>query len=353
MHAAWEHVRNIFKSPRTAPAPGHRTTTVVPTFVGGDEDGKIFAEYKGVKVRSDVPYIQAQIETIARAPKFQKWVDSFNRDEIDFREFVVTDVDFFGPVTPNKLGFLKGRGVAFDKMTGEVIPAIAFIRGAAVAVLIVVRVVETNQRYVLMCKQLRFPSGRALIEACAGMIDECTREVVGVVFKEVKEETGFTISEDCLSSLGFVRPSGGGCDEVIHLYSWETEISEAEFREKQMRTFGEEGSHERIKLIFYEFNEFDDIVDTLGDVKAECCWRRYRKGASLNILETPSRKDITHPKEGRVWSHVPHAEKVSVRSVPPVLLPPLVTSQRTNSRGSDMGSTPADCLEEMSIKSFG
>jgi ADP-sugar diphosphatase len=206
--------------------------------------------------------------------KFRNWIDEFNLDEIDLREFNVTDVDFFGPILPNKLGFVKGYGVAFDKATGEAIPAIAFIRGNSIAVLIVVKVRETGKLHVLMCKQLRFPAGKSLIEACAGMIDDKTKNVVGVVFNEVKQETGFIIQQDELIELGSIRPSGGGCDEVIHLYAWETEISQNEYDEKLVNVYGE-GAYEKIKLIFYDFETFDDILDQVGDVKAECCWRRY------------------------------------------------------------------------------
>jgi hypothetical protein len=44
-----------------------------------------------------------------------------------------------------------------------------------------------------------------------------------------------------------------------------------------------EGDHEKIKLVFYKFDEFDDIVDTIQDVKAECCWRRYLKKKSITF----------------------------------------------------------------------
>lgn len=233
-------------------------------------------DYKGVKIKAGFPHLEGKMEAIVAAPKFTRWFDEFNFDEIDLREFAVTDVDFFGPVDPKRLGFVKGTGVAFDKETGDAIPAIVFIRGAAVAVLIVVKVRETDKRYVLLCKQLRFPSGRSLIEACAGMVDHATRNIVGVVFNEVKEETGFVINETALIQLGEIIPSGGGCDEIIHLYAWETEVSLAEFEEKQIKVYGD-GKHEKIKLIFYEYDTFDNEVGALGDVKAECCWRRYLK----------------------------------------------------------------------------
>jgi hypothetical protein len=232
--------------------------------------------YNGILIKAAHDHITSKLQAIVDAPKFKKWLDDFNRDEIEFIEFTVTDVDFFGPPVPNKLGFVKGYGLALDKGTGEPIPAIAFLRGDAVAVLIVVRVKETGLNHIMLCKQLRFPSGGSLVEACAGMIDHQTRNVVGVAFNEVKEETGFILNEEDLISLGSIRPSGGGCDEIIHLYAWETEITQSEHDEKKRNIYGE-GAYEKIKLEFYDYETFDDTLDVLQDVKAECLWRRYKK----------------------------------------------------------------------------
>ena len=109
-----------------------------------------------------------------------------------------------------------------------------------------------------------------------GMIDHNTKNVSGVVFNEVHQETGFTITEESLLSLGSIRPSAGGCDEVIHLYAWEAEISQAEYDKKLANVYGE-GSYERIKLLFYDYDTFDNTLDEIGDAKAECCWRRYQR----------------------------------------------------------------------------
>jgi 8-oxo-dGTP pyrophosphatase MutT (NUDIX family) len=137
-----------------------------------------------------------------------------------------------------------------------------------------------------LCTQLLFPGGAAKIEACAGRID-ADAAVIGVVFAEVREETGFHIVEADLLNLGKITPSAGGCDEEIHLYAWETTITQEEFNEKERRVFGE-GAYEKIKLIFYPYEEFDDILDEIGDVKAECCWRRYQKHLMKTTLASAS-----------------------------------------------------------------
>lgn len=232
--------------------------------------------YRGIKLKAGFAHLESKMSAISEAPKFRKWLDDFKLDQILLKEFVVTDADFFGAVVPARLGFIKGYGVACDPQTGVEIPAIAFIRGDAVAVLIVVRVQETGKKYVLLCKQLRFPAGRALIEACAGMVDDNSGNVVGVAFNEIKEETGFIINVSQLIKLGAIRPSPGGCDEMIHLFAWETTITEAEFKEKSDKIYGVD-EHEKIHLMFEDFDTFDAYVDTLEDAKAECCWRRYLK----------------------------------------------------------------------------
>lgn len=253
-----------------------------------EEEVKLRLECNGVSIIAEYPHLNSKLSAICDSPKFTDWVKGFfDQKEITLQEFHVTDVDFFGPVNPSRLGFVKGFGIAHDATNGDAIPAIAFIRGGAVAVLIIVNVVETGAKYVLLCKQLRFPSGGMKVEACAGMVDHRTATVVGVAFNEVKEETGFVITESDLIQLGQITPSAGGCDEIIHLYAWETSINQEEFEEKQRKVYGE-GQYEKIKLLFYPFDKFDDVLDQIGDVKAECCWRRY-----LNFLKRNCRASLS------------------------------------------------------------
>lgn len=72
------------------------------------------------------------------------------------------------------------------------------------------------------------------------------------------------------------------CLSYIYLCR-ETEISQSEYEEKLHNIFGE-GAYEKIKLVFYDFDSFDSILDDIGDAKAECCWRRYCR-SSLRKLK--------------------------------------------------------------------
>lgn len=240
--------------------------------------------YNGVMLTAKYPQLEDKLEAISNSPKFKNWVDKIDKNIIRINEFIVSDCDFFGPVKPDKLGFVKGRGIGIEVKNGKPIASnIVFIRGGSVAVLIVVTILETRQKKVILCKQLRFPSGCELIEACAGMLDDQVEDakVEGVAFKELREETGFDVRACDLIKLGKIIPSGGGCDEEISLYAWEGNITQVEYYKKLSSVFGE--GNESIQLKSYPFETFDDVLDEIKDVKAECCWRRYLKFKSKTI----------------------------------------------------------------------
>jgi len=242
--------------------------------------------YKYVNVFTEYPHIQNKLDAIVNSPKFKNWVDNITLSDIILKDFNVTDVDFFGKVSPEKVGFIKGKCTAYNKKTGnQIMSNIVFCRGNSVSVLIIITIKETSQKYVLLCKQIRLPVGKVLVEACAGMLDDKVEnsEVLGVVFKEIKEETGFEIKKNDLIKLGNpIIPSGGGCDENIQLFAWETTISQSDFFDKQTKMFGCTEENESIQLIFYDYDKFDNVLDEIGDVKAECCWRRYKRLIKMN-----------------------------------------------------------------------
>jgi ADP-sugar diphosphatase len=248
---------------------------------------KPFIDYRGIRIFSGFLHLDRILEAIVNAPKFKNWIDKLiDARTIQITEFTVTDCDFFGPVVPERLGFVKGFGNPIDIRTGQKVPSnIVFIRGGSVAVLIIVKVINPNNTFtkkIILCEQVRFPTGKCLIEACAGMLDDkvADSQVLGVVFNELKEEAGFIVKAHELIPLGKIIPSGGGCDEEISLFAWETTISYDEFIQKQNTVFGD--SQESIKLRCFDFNSFDDALDEIGDVKAECAWRRYLRWCRMN-----------------------------------------------------------------------
>ena len=74
-----------------------------------NNDHSVSFVYNDILIKSANPSVTTKLSAIVEAPKFKKWLDDFNKDEINFKEFYITDCDFFGPVAPNRLGFVKGE----------------------------------------------------------------------------------------------------------------------------------------------------------------------------------------------------------------------------------------------------
>lgn len=127
-----------------------------------------------------------------------------------------------------------------------------YFRPDAVTVLLA----DSVNRTFLMTKQFRLPShlnGNEtgfLVEACAGLIDECeTPEETA--FREVDEELGYPIQN--LKKIGGVYTSAGGITEFLHMYI-------AEYDSKGTHGAGggleEEGEDiERLEMSFDEARE--------------------------------------------------------------------------------------------------
>ena len=244
------------------------------------------------------PHLEASLNALVMAPKFIKWLQRMNPDQVKINSITITDINWFSAVpTPSKLGFVKCSLDAIDKTTGKKIASnIAFVRGDSVAILIIVKIAngskdvtkdvtkdvskdmtkDMTKEYVLLCEQMRLPAGERKKEICAGMVD-AEGNLASVSLKEVKEETGFVINNISeLTSLGSVFTSPGGLDEEVHLYSWTTTISQKEFKEKQSKLYGNQEEQEEIKLSFVEINRMlESTLREIGDVKAECALFRH------------------------------------------------------------------------------
>jgi 8-oxo-dGTP pyrophosphatase MutT (NUDIX family) len=69
---------------------------------------------------------------------------------------------------------------------GKSLPNYVFLRGGAVAVLLLIN------KKMLLVRQYRVPLQRYILESPAGMLDE-EGDFSGVAAKEIEEETGFKI----------------------------------------------------------------------------------------------------------------------------------------------------------------
>ena len=235
-----------------------------------------------VEIIPKFAHLEDQMDALIQAPKFINWLKKFDQDQIQVRTVTITDIDWFS-ATPNplKLGFVKCSTEAYDYKTGKKIMSnISFIRGDSVAILILVKVLnkdaKKDKEYVLLCEQHRLPIGRKALEIVAGMMD-AEGNILSVVLKEVKEETGFDIKHKSeLQALGSYFASPGGSDEAINLFAWTTAISQAEFQTKQEKMYGCALENEEIKLSFVELEEFKKkTMYDIGDAKAEIAMTRF------------------------------------------------------------------------------
>jgi ADP-sugar diphosphatase len=246
-------------------------------------------EYNGVTLNAASVHILPYLETVNNSPKYRFWVDQFKeQNQLVMKRFVLTDVpNFFGPKTPERLGFFKGYGEVYDAATKEVIPSnIAFCRGECDACLVVARVklvneqgIITEKKMIPLVEQARFASGGYRVEAMAGMRDERTGSLKGPIVTEMEQEFGIKISEDDprLKRLPGSKswPSPGGCDEAIYHWYFEMDIDEAKYHEMCTRTYGE-GDHEKIRIRFFDWDTIDETLNEIGDYKASDMVRRYR-----------------------------------------------------------------------------
>ncbi|KAF9137952.1 hypothetical protein BGX30_009751 [Mortierella sp. GBA39] len=164
----------------------------------------------------------------------------------------VKSVDYFGP----RIGFVNLAVDAELTESGQKPPGLVFMRGGAVAVLLIIKTTNPSGEaleHVVLTKQprLSIPSFN-FPEIPAGMLDG-SGDFVGKCAEELQEECGITLDHNKLidmTELAYgdqwdgVYPSAGGCDEFLRLFvcfidkEWH-ELQELEGRLGGLRDQGE------------------------------------------------------------------------------------------------------------------
>uniref|UniRef100_A0A7S0QTJ3 Nudix hydrolase domain-containing protein n=1 Tax=Cryptomonas curvata TaxID=233186 RepID=A0A7S0QTJ3_9CRYP len=140
---------------------------------------------------------------------FKDWCGSLD-PEFLVKSILVQSVDMFGP----RVGFLKFKAEVSGR-DGKVVPNIVFMRGASVAVLVVIRCDEDGELFTILTVQTRLPTGKYRFQGLpAGMMDE-NGDFVGIVANEMKEKTGIKVCCRCscilcrfVPALSVEEPSG-------------------------------------------------------------------------------------------------------------------------------------------------
>jgi len=222
-----------------------------------------------VEITSTNPDVIAHMDKIIHAQKFINFMNSLDHTKIIVKKIEILNATWFcapHAIAPEKLGFLYLNVVSTDT-EGTPLPGIVFLRGSAVAVLIIVKV--NGEKYVLLTKQIRVPIGKEFLEIPAGMLDG-SGNFAGKMADEIREETSLVVNINELIQLGEpICPSPGGCDESIQLYAYETEITLEKMQELINKIHGNINENEKINLVFMPLHQFDnELKNNFNDVKA-------------------------------------------------------------------------------------
>ncbi|CAL6074416.1 ADP-sugar_diphosphatase [Hexamita inflata] len=188
---------------------------------------------------------------------FTNWVQKFCSD-CKLTKLLFQSYDLFG----SRIGFMKIQ-VQFQIDT-HIQSSVVFLKGDAVGILPII-----NNTYILLTKQFRAPLGRLFLEIPGGMTDG-SLDFSLVALKELQEETGLHISKKSLKSLGKIIPSPDLCDEYIHLFLLEIEMSETEMKIIKEKLFGTDDEAIKIKILKVEdaFLEVEDASTLVAMSKA-------------------------------------------------------------------------------------
>jgi len=212
-----------------------------------------------------------KIDTCLSAKIYQDWRERLSKKFL-VRGIKFQSLDMFGP----RVGFIKMNVDLVARATLQFVPGITFLRGGAVAILIIISC--EKEEWVLLTSQPRAPvSSGGLLELPAGMLDG-SGNFAGVAAKEIKEETGLDIKlEDLvnISDLAFgqepsqmpigssplkpktlprgMYPSAGGCDEFINIFLHRTTMTRENLLELEGKLTGnlEEGEMITLKVLRY------------------------------------------------------------------------------------------------------
>lgn len=217
------------------------------------------------------PAFKTWLNTLTKSLSLQRQDAShpFHSDPYSLKSLEIQSVDRFGG---KRLGFLKLKADV-QNSAGEAIPGSIFLRGGAVAMLVILRVEGAeSEKYVLMTKQPRVPAGSLdFLELPAGMIDD-SGTFGGAAAKEIEEELGLKIPEDELLDLTVlaaevgdakerrdgmgkkeelqraVYTSPGGSDEFIAVFLHEKQVAKEEIEEWRGKLTGLRDEGEKITL---------------------------------------------------------------------------------------------------------
>ncbi|KAF9336870.1 hypothetical protein BG006_007093 [Podila minutissima] len=228
-----------------------------------------------------IPLIAANekinLQQVAEFKPLQEWAKNLAKEEekaasssndaskvpVTVKQVTVKNVDYFGP----RVGFTNLAVDAELTETGQKAPGLIFMRGGAVAVLVILKSTEPSGKiseHVILTKQARLsiPSFE-FPEIPAGMLDG-SGDFAGKCADELKEECGITLDHDALidmTELAYgdewsgVYPSAGGCDEFLKLFVCFKDMEWKELQALEGKLGGLRDHGENITLAIVELKD--------------------------------------------------------------------------------------------------
>jgi ADP-ribose pyrophosphatase len=143
---------------------------------------------------------------------------------------------------------------------------------------VIVLVYHKDKDRYLMVEQFRPPVGCRVLEHPAGLIDDGETDRQAAV-RELMEETGVCVSEDCLIDLGLIFAGVGMTDEQVHLFAVVIDNSDV-IKKPQIQ--GAEISH-GLKTVWAD----ESMLITTKAAKALCVYVRFKAKMSDPLLVFP------------------------------------------------------------------
>lgn len=222
-----------------------------------------------------------------------KSTHEFNKSPYALRQIKVQSVDWFGSGDKKRLGFVKFTAEITND-NGEHLPGAVFMRGGAVAMLLILQpddVPEGSEedKHVLLTVQPRIAAGSlAFAEIPAGMLDDAG-SFAGGAAKEIEEETGLVVKDDELIDMTALALQGeasaedlqkgvfttpGACDEFVPVFLYQKRIPRADLDKFRGKLTGLRNEGEKITL---KVARLEDLwKEGARDAKTLSSWALYQ-----------------------------------------------------------------------------
>lgn len=253
----------------------------------------------------------------------------FHSDPYTLKSIKVNHINYFGHGEKSRIGFVS-MDAEISNTAGETLPGVVFLRGGAVAILLIVEEEkeydprgggqnEPREAWTILTVQPRIATGALrFAEIPAGMIDDAG-QVTGKAAEEIKEELGIEIDAGKLIDLYALErqlpgleeeeeedndnddddddsceeadpdaekeekeklqdgmyPSAGGSDEFIKLYAYIHQIPQGGIADFEGRVGGNRDEGERIVLKVVRLEDMWRVARR--DAKALSAWALWKE----------------------------------------------------------------------------